>query len=88
MTTITKISFPCPDDTMGDTSADDCNAYRKWFLAELQTEYPVAEIAVVPFDGKIQIKLDDDADDADAIGELREFGQVCWDSCRWDFPRA
>jgi hypothetical protein len=83
--TITKITIPCTDDTMGDTSPSDCNAYREWFAEQLQAEYPDAEIEVIDRDGSIEVETDDGADDQPLIEELHAFSNYCWDRCKWDF---
>lgn len=88
MTTITKITIPCTDDTMGDTSPADCNAYRAWFAEQLETEYPDADITVTVRPGRIEIETDDNSDDADLVAELHEFSNCCWDRCPWDFIDA
>lgn len=88
MNTITKITIPCTDDTMGDASPDDCDNYRSWFSEQLEAEYPDADVTVTTRSGRIEIETDDDCDDADLIEELHAFQNRCWDSCPWDFASA
>jgi hypothetical protein len=85
MTTITKIIYPCSNDIMGDTSDDDCDAYRDWFAEQLHAEYPDTEITVTNSAGRIELTLDDGSYPGDLIAEVHEFGNRCWDSCPWDF---
>ena len=88
MTTITKITIPCTDDTMGDSSPEDCNAYRAWFAQQLETEYPDASITVTNRSGRIEIEADDGSDVSDLIADLNEFQNRCWDRCSWDFIKV
>lgn len=88
MTTIIKITMPCTDDTMGDTSPADCNAYRAWLAEQIESEYPDAEIIVTNRPGRIEIETDVVGDDSDLVAELHEFQNRCWDSCPWDFASA
>jgi hypothetical protein len=81
--TITKITIPCTDDTMGDTPPADCNAYRVWFAEQLQAEYPDAEIEVTDRDGSIEVETDED--DRQVMEDIHAFSNLCWDRCKWDF---
>lgn len=83
--TITKITVPCTDDTMGDTTSEDCNAYRVWFAEQLEAEYPGADVTVTDKHGRIEVETDDDSDDRSIVEELHEFSNRCWDRCTWDF---
>lgn len=85
MTTITKITYPCPDTSMGDTSETECNTYRSWFAAQIVAAYPGADVTVTDSQGRITVETDDDSDDADLIDSLSEFGNRCWDKCPWDW---
>ena len=83
--TITKITISCTDDTMGNTSPSDCDAYREWFAGQLAAEYPDAEIEVTATPGETDIQSDDDTDEIELLEDLRAFSNRCWDSCRWEF---
>lgn len=82
---VTFIIIPCPDDTMGDTSPSECEAYREWFADQLAAEYPCAHIVVTSRPGSIEVGTSDDADEEPIIERLREFSNACWERCKWDF---
>lgn len=87
MNAITKITYPCPADTMGDCSEADALQYREWFAAQLSAAYPSAEVEVTDEPGRIQVELDNDVsfDDEEVIDSLRTFGERCWNNCPWDW---
>lgn len=81
---ITKIIFPVPNDTLGNSTDSECNEFRNWFANELRAAYPGAAVTVTNKPGRISVDTDDDCDDAEIISTLREFGNSCWDYCPWD----
>ncbi len=88
MTTITKIVFPVPNENLGDTTDAECDNYREWFAAQLQAEYPAADVTVTDRPGRIAVDTDDDGNDENLIAELHEFGNRCWDRCPWNWVPA
>jgi len=80
---ITKIVCPVPNETLGDATDAECDHYREWFAAQLQAEYPGADITVTNQPGRIRVDTLDDGDDEDLISSLHHFGNRCWDSCPW-----
>ena len=82
---ITKIIISCSDDTMGDTTPAECDAYRTWFAEQLRAEYPEAQITVTAEPGRLIVQTDDEDNEFDAAEALHEFSQQCWESCPWDW---
>jgi hypothetical protein len=80
---ITKINAYCPDDTMGETTAEDCAWFREHLREKLSAEYPEADVTVSSQQGKLYVETDEDGDDADATDGVSEFIGFCWDHCEW-----
>lgn len=85
MNAIKKIIYPCPDDTMGDTSETNCEHYREWITKELESRYPGADVTVTSNPGRILVYMSDGSDPGNAAESVVEFANLCWNRCPWDF---
>lgn len=74
-----KIEYYASNTTMGDTSDEDCGAYRKWAEAQLVAEYPGADVSVINAEGGIW------TDNEELRDEIIEFCHRLWDRCDWEF---
>jgi len=80
---ITKIVYPVPNETLGNTNDSDCENYREWFTSRLKAQYPDVDVTVTDKPGLIHIETDDESDDSDLIASAHDFGNFCWDNCPW-----
>ena len=78
---MSKITYYAANDTMGDTSDRDCNAYRAWALEELRNEYPEHDVSVESEPSLQQVRTDDD----ERSEEIAEFCSRLWDRCPWNW---
>lgn len=78
---MSKITYYAANDTMGDTSAQDCDAYRAWATEQLRNEYPEHEISVANAPSLDQVRTDDE----ERREEIAEFCARLWDRCPWDW---
>ena len=75
--TISYIKFYAPNDTMGDSTDAECDAFRAFAQAELEHEYPDAEIIVS--DESCTTTLIVGEDDWTGHEGVSEFVQGLWD---------
>ena len=76
-----EITYYADNDSMGDTSATDCDKFREWAQNELETEYPAHEITVTD-ENSLQTACTDDSENEDKIND---FCSRLWDNCPWDW---
>ena len=74
-----EIIYYADNGSMGDTGAQDCEKFRNWALAELQSEYPGYDITVSE-DQSMQTAYTDDVDNEESI---IDFCSRLWDRCQW-----
>ena len=70
-----KINTYCPNDSMGNSTDDECDKFRETLLKKLQIEYPTAKITVSSDQGIDFF----DGFDGDEERILIHFIQYCWD---------
>lgn len=75
------ITYFADNNSMGDTSAEDCNAYRAWAKAQLAAEYPTYNVAVSDKPSLNTVTTDDDY----RRDEIEQFCSNLWDRCPWDW---
>ena len=78
---MSTITYYAANDTMGDTSDTDCDAYREWAEAEIRAEFP---------DHSVEVSTDQSlknawTDDFDREDEILDFCHRLWDRCPWDW---
>ena len=56
-----NITYYAPDARMGDTSPENCEAYRAWALEALERAYPEYTVRVSAQPSHRQVSTDDDA---------------------------
>lgn len=76
-----KIIYYASDDTMGDTSPDNCEHFRKWAENEIYSKFPNHDV-YVSGDPSLQTAYTDDIENEDAIFD---FCGRLWDACTWDW---
>jgi len=74
------IEYRAANDSMGDTSSANCDAYREWAEEQLRAAYPDHEISVCN-KPSLHTVLTDDCKNQ---GEIEEFCHHLWDSCPWE----
>jgi hypothetical protein len=74
-----NIKYYADNDTMGDTSEEDCDAFRIWAATQLRTEYPDHIIQVINGPSLEQFQTDDE-ENREAIAD---FCARLWDRCPW-----
>ena len=79
-----SIAYFAPDDTMGDTSPQDCNAFRKWAEVQLRARYPQHAVEVLNRPAAEQVFTDDN----ERRDEIAFFVSCLWDRCPWDRVEA
>lgn len=84
--TITTITIYSPDTSMGDNVTEqDAQGYRDWLLAEVQREFPGANVKVLDEQATNTVRTDADADDFGDEERLQWFVQAAWDRCPWSW---
>jgi|HubBroStandDraft_2_1064218.scaffolds.fasta_scaffold116263_2 hypothetical protein len=83
--TITKITYDCSTESMGDTSETEAKGYRAWVKTQIEAEFPGVDVTVTDKHSENCVHCDSDADDADAIERLHACVQHAWDSCNWEW---
>jgi len=76
-----EITYYADNNSMGDTSATDCDKFREWAQDELEKEYPNHDIAVTD-EQSLQTAYTDDLDNEE---EIKDFCSRLWDNCPWDW---
>ena len=74
-----QITYFASDDTMGDTSPEDCAAYRRWAQAELEAAYPEATVEVTA-ETAVRGAWTDAIEREE---EIEEFCARLWERCPW-----
>lgn len=86
--TIEKIVYAAADENMGDCTPADCDAYRAWAKAEIEAEYPNAEIEVTDdhtSNSRVIVSGEYSREHEELQGETYEFMSRLWDRCPWDW---
>lgn len=78
-----KITYYASDDTMGDNSPEDCNAFRNWALQQLVAEYPDFDVEVSPSNSLRQVAVTDATPEMEDSIEF--YASHLWDRCPWDW---
>ena len=76
-----RITYFADDSSMGDTSGEDCNAFRSWAENELRQTYPGHTIEVSDKPSLSQVHTDDEEN----RDEIEDFCSRLWDRCDWNF---
>lgn len=73
--------------SMGEASDSDAAGYRQWLAAELEREFPGAEVETVEADStrctEVEVESEDDYDAA--IGAVQEFVEDARGRCNWEW---
>lgn len=80
-----KLIYYAPDYTMGDTSPENCDAYRAWALNEIKIKYPNANVCVDYSDGDNFARGFDTEKNPNGNVSVLEFLNELWDKCPWDW---
>lgn len=77
------IKFHAPNDTMGDTPADQCQLFRDWAKAQIETRFPGCEVEVSdePSTAPVWVK-------GVSLEEATSFCGQLWDECDWPLLRT
>jgi hypothetical protein len=75
------IEYFAADQNMGDTSADDCSAFRQWAREQLEEEYPAHDIRISTAQSLDQ-RITNNEENRD---EIVDFCSRLWDNCPWDW---
>lgn len=72
---------------MGPATDSDAAGYRQWLAAELEREFPGAEVETVEADStrctEVEVESEDDYDAA--IGAVQEFVEDALGRCNWEW---
>jgi len=75
------IEYYASNDTMGDTTPENCDKFRKWAQNEIQSAYPDYDVVTLDTPSLETAYTDDN----DNESEIVEFCSQIWDSCPWDW---
>lgn len=73
------INYSTDNNSMGDTSDQNCDKFREWAKEELEREYPDYDITVSDEQKNLY------TDDIDNEDEIIDFCSRLWDNCPWDW---
>jgi disulfide oxidoreductase YuzD len=83
---ITKITVYSATNTMGDNVTEaDADGFRAWLAAELEREFPGAEITVSDDQATNTIETDAEINDYADVEMLQAFVGAAWDRCPWSW---
>ena len=74
-----SIIYYAPDDTIGDTSAEDCSKFRAWAAIELANEYPNHDVTVSAEKSTQTVYTNDIENES----EIVNFASRLWDVADW-----
>lgn len=79
-----KITYYASNDTMGDTSGENCELFREWAAKQLEAKYPEYKIVVLDENTTGSSSAVYGVEDYEKISEITDFCSRLWDSCPWD----
>ena len=81
------IIYYASNDTMGETSADDCDRFREWAREQITEEYPDAEVEVSSRESSAMREVDilwgDDDPDFAIEEQIIDFCHNLWGKMEW-----
>jgi len=75
-----SITYYASNDSMGDTSNENCNNFRQYAKEALENEYPYFEITVSD-EQSLTTCITEGIDDDCLENEINEFCHGLWDGC-------
>lgn len=77
---MSAITYYSATENMGDdVTESDAEQYRAWAKAEIEAEYPEAEVTVSKSQSLRSVDADDDLDG------VEDFCKSLWDNCPWSW---